>query len=247
MNPGRTNSRIVRTVTGIVATAALALPLSACGTDDATTSAGSSGSSDGAGSSGSSESAEQPQQSATSKPEPVAEVDNLTGKTTAVKLDKGFANALKQLKLTPGTVGDGKLTKKGSLVFPITGGNVTYYEPGSIDPYVQGRILHDGSGFSLSAGKTTAEFTDFVVDPATSQLFGDVSVNGKSAAKDAFLFQLDGRTLEPLQTKGSKAILEGTKVEISPVAAGLLNKTFKTKAVEPGLLVGIAKITIETK
>ena len=31
-------------------------------------------------------------------------------------------------------------------------------------------------------------------------------------------------------------------MEISPVAAPLLNKTFKTDAVKPGLLVGIAKI-----
>ena len=42
-------------------------------------------------------------------------------------------------------------------------------------------------------------------------------------------------------------MLEGTKVEISPVAAPLLNKTFKTDAVKPGLLVGIAKITVNTK
>jgi hypothetical protein len=33
---------------------------------------------------------------------------------------------------------------------------------------------------------------------------------------------------------------------ISPVAAPLLNQTFKTDAVKPGLLVGIAKITVDT-
>ncbi len=36
-------------------------------------------------------------------------------------------------------------------------------------------------------------------------------------------------------------------MEISPAAAGLLNDTFKTDAVKPGLLVGTAKITIATK
>ncbi len=35
-------------------------------------------------------------------------------------------------------------------------------------------------------------------------------------------------------------------MEISPVAAPLLNDTFKTDAVKPGLLVGIAKITVST-
>ena len=36
-------------------------------------------------------------------------------------------------------------------------------------------------------------------------------------------------------------------VVITKSAAGLLNKTFKTDAVKQGLLVGIAKITINTK
>ena len=55
---------------------------------------------------------------------PVAEIPSLTGRTTAVALDAGFVEALGTLKLTPGTVGDAELTKAGSLVFPITGGNV---------------------------------------------------------------------------------------------------------------------------
>lgn len=218
MYPGRSHAKATRTVVGLVSALALALPLSACGSD----SAGSD------------------------KPKPVAQVDKLTGRTTAVKLDQGFTKVLTSLGLTPGVVGKAKLTK-GSLVFPITGGDVTYYKPGSIDPYVRGTIKHQGSGLSLAAGGTKVELTDFVINPGTSKLFGDVSVNGRSAVKDAFLFQLDGRTLKPLETKGSTAILAGTKVEISPNAAKLLNKTFETDAVKPGLLVGIAKITINTK
>jgi hypothetical protein len=108
-------------------------------------------------------------------------------------------------------------------------------------------VEHEGSGFSLTAGDTTAELTNFEIDPGTSKLYGDVAVNGESAAEHAFIFQLDGSTLKPLQTEGDTAILEGTKVEISPDAAGLLNDTFKTDAVKPGLPVGTAKITIATK
>lgn len=177
---------------------------------------------------------------------PVADITSLSGQTTAVKLDTGFTDALTSLKLTPGVVGTAKLTD-GSLVFPITGGNVTYYKPGSVNPFVQGIIHHAGSGFSLSAGGTKVELTNFDIDPGASKLYGDVSANGASVVKHAYLFNLDGTTLKALQTEGDTAILEGTKVEISPDAADLLDKTFKTDAVKAGLLVGIAKITVNTK
>ncbi|MEO7262575.1 MAG: hypothetical protein ABI047_15170 [Jatrophihabitantaceae bacterium] len=177
---------------------------------------------------------------------PVADIKSLSGQTTAVKLDSGFTDALTALKLTPGVVGTAKLTD-GSLVFPITGGNVTYYKPGSVNPFVQGIIHHADSGFSLSAGGTKVELTNFDIDPGASKLYGDVSANGASVVKHAYLFNLDGTTLKGLQTEGDTAILEGTKVEISPDAADLLGKTFNTDAVKAGLLVGIAKITVNTK
>jgi len=177
---------------------------------------------------------------------PVADIASLSGKTTAVKLDTGFTDALTALKLTPGVVGTAQLTD-GSLVFPITGGNVTYYKPGTVTPYVQGIIHHAGSGLSLSAGGTKVELTNFDIDPGISRLYGDVSANGTSVVKHAFLFNLDGSTLKPLQTEGDTAILEGTKVEMSADAAALLDKTFNTDAVKAGLLIGIAKITVNTK
>jgi hypothetical protein len=215
------NSAHRKSVVGLAAAALLMLPLAACGTDTAKA------------------------EEEDTTPEPVAQIDALTGKTTAVQLDAGFVKALESLKLTPGVVGDAALTD-GALVFPISGGNVTYYEPGSVDPYVQGEINHEGSGFSLTAGKTTVDLTNFAIDPGTSQLFGDVAVNGKSAVEDAFLFQLDGRTLMPLQSgPGGTAILEGTEVLISKDAAPLLNDTFGTDAVKPGLLVGVATITVK--
>ena len=53
------------------------------------------------------------------------------------------------------------------------------------------------------------------------------------------------RTLKPLDTsEGGTAILEGTTVYISDVAAGLLNDTYGTDAVTDQVLVGIAKITV---
>ena len=183
--------------------------------------------------------------SQSSAPQPVAEIESLTGNTTQITLDQGFVDALTALKLTPGTVGTAKLTN-GALQFPITGGNLTVFKPGEVSPYVVGQIQHEGSGLSLKAGGTTVRLTNLNVDPTVSRVYGDVVVNGKVAASSAFLFKLDGRTLNPLETGTDTATLEGTKVAISSVAAPLLNKTFKTDAVKPGLLVGIAKITVST-
>lgn len=212
-----------RKIAAMASLALLALPLAAC-SDDSSASTGSS----------------------SSAPKPVAALDAIPGGSTAIALDKGFTDALTSLKLAPGVLGTAKLVD-GSLVFPITGGNVTIFKPGAVSPYVIGQVQHIGSGLSLTAGGTEVDLTNLNVDPGVSRVYGDVSVNGKIAAQSAFLFQLDGRTLKPLQTEGTNAILEGTKVEISDVAAGLLNQTFNTDAVKKGLLVGIAKITVATK
>ncbi|TFD68527.1 MULTISPECIES: hypothetical protein [unclassified Cryobacterium] len=185
--------------------------------------------------------------SAEATPTPLASIPSLSGVDTAVLLDADFGAALTSLGLAAGTVGTATL-EEGSLHFPITGGNVDYYDPAeSYRPFVQGSIQHEGSGFSLTAGDTVVELTNFTIDPGTSELFGDVSVNGESAATQALLFDLYGSTLEPLKMEGDNAILTGTTVHISSVAAGLLNSTFSTDAVTDQMLVGIATITAATK
>ena len=177
---------------------------------------------------------------------PVADIPSLSGQTTSVALDATFVKDLTALKLTPGVIGTAKLTD-GSLVFPITGGHVTYYKPGSVNPFVQGEIDHNGSGFSLTAGTTVVGLKNFVIDPGASTLKGDVTLNGATAATDAVLFDLDGTTLKALTTSGDTATLQGTTVKVSATAAGLLDKVFKTDAVKAGLVVGIAKIVVNTK
>jgi hypothetical protein len=179
-------------------------------------------------------------------PTPAAKIDQLSGRSTAVALDANFVKALGTLKLTPAPLGDGTISEQGVASFPITGGNVTYYTPGSVSPYVQGEIDHDGSGLSLTGGGKTVELTDFVIDPGKSVLTGKVTVDGKVAAESAPLFFLDGRTLKPLETEGSTAILEGTTVKLKAEAADLLNKTFGTDALQGGLVIGVAKITVNT-
>jgi len=178
---------------------------------------------------------------------PVAKIDSLSGQATSVTLDPSFLAGLTSLKLTPAPVGTAKI--EGAVAtFPITGGNVTYYTPGSVTPYVQGKIDHDGSGLSLTGGGIKVELTNFVVDPAGSVLTGKVTANGKVAAESAPLFFLDGRTLKALQTgAGDTAILEGTTVSLTKEAAELLNKTYNVTALTPFFKVGVAKITVNTK
>ncbi len=222
-----------RTFGAFASAAVLTLGVGACGDDQEETGGGTGGAAQ-----------EQKQQ----KPEPVAQIDQLTGERTSVMLDAGFVEALTSLKVAPGPVGDAKISKAGTATFPITGGNVTYYEPGTVNPYVQGLIEHEGSGLSLTAGGKKVELTDFDVDPGKSVLTGDVSVDGKEAAAGAPLFFLDGRTLEPLMAKDNgTAVLQGTTVKLKAEAADLLNQTFEIDALKEGLVIGIAKITVNTQ
>ena len=220
-----------RLPSALLAAGALAFTTAACGNDENTSSAAT------------------PSSSAEAKtPEPAAKIDALTGKSTAVTLDAGFVEALTSLKVTPGPVGDAKISAAGVATFPITGGNVTYYSPDSgVSPYVQGLINHDGSGLSLTAGGKKVELENFAVDPGKSVLTGDVSVNGKQAVADAPLFFLDGRTLKPLEAKDDgTAVLAGTTVKLKQEAADLLNETFGIDALKAGLVIGVAKITVNT-
>ena len=223
-----------RLPSALLAAGALAFTAAACGDDEETASNSNSG--------GSSESA------SAGNEKPAAQIDTLTGTSTKVTLDKGFTDALESLDVTPGPVGDATVSKAGVASFPITGGNLVYYTPGSVNPYVQGLVNHDGSGLSLEAGGKKVELENFDVDPGKSVLTGDVSVDGTEAAPDAPLFFLDGRTLKPLRTNadGSKAVLEGATVKLKKEAADLLNKTFGIEALKPGLVIGTAKITVRT-
>ena len=218
-------------VAGIALSAALGL--GACSSDDGTAAASSSSSSS----------------TQSARPEPIASLSAIpAGGSTAVALDANFVSALGSLGLTPGTIGTATLAD-GSVSFPITGGTVTVFDKSSgYRPYVQGTLLHQNSGLSLTAGGTTVELTNFTVDPGTpARLFGDVAVNGQQAAASAPLFDLDGTTLNPITMDSSgNAVLQGTTVKLSPEAAALLNKTFSTDALAGGLVIGIATITVPT-
>ena len=219
--------------------AALTLGLAACGNNDT-----GEDSATGSGSTAAPSAA-----APSAKPSPAAAIDKLTGKQTALTLDAGFLKGLTDLKLTPAPVGGATLdAKTGKLAFPISGGNVTYFDPKSgVTPFVQGLINHDGSGLQLtgSNGKVV-KLENFVVDPAKSMLTGKVTVDGAVFAPSAPLFFLDGSTVKPLQVKAAEgqAVLEGTTVSLTKTAADALNTVFETKALAEFFKVGIAEITL---
>jgi hypothetical protein len=224
---------LFKSTLGVAAVGALAISLAACSTPAADDSAAPS---------------DDTSESADAAPEPVVSLPDLSnGVDTQVTVDGAFVDAITSLGLTPGVVGTATFTD-GVFSFPITGGNVDYYDPAEdYRPYVQGEINHDGSGLSLSNGTITVELTNFDIDPGESKLYGDVMANGEVVVEDAYLFNLHGGTLKPLQVEGDNGILEGTTVHISPDAAELLNTTFETDAIPDDFLVGVAKITVNTK
>jgi hypothetical protein len=158
-----------------------------------------------------------------------------------------FVSALKSLNVAPSPSGRATVTD-GVATFPITGGHVTVYKPGEVDPYVQGRLIHQGSGLKLTKNDTTVQIDNFVIDPGKpATLTGRVLANGRVVAARTKLFDLDGSTLQPITTdaQAGTATLQGTTVKLSDGAATALNRAFKTDALKGGTTVGIATIIVK--
>lgn len=184
-------------------------------------------------------------------PTPAVSVAALRGVRTSVTLAPAFLKGLTALQLTPAPVGSATLDAAAGVVgFPITGGNLTYFDPTSgVVPYVRGRMLHAGSGLQLTGPTgTVVQLTDFEIDPGASMLYGRLTVDGAVKAERAELLFLDGRTLNPLRPGDAvgTAVLQGTTVTLTPGAAEALDAAFATSALTPFFPVGIAEITIKT-
>lgn len=180
-------------------------------------------------------------------PQPVASISDVKGISTSVALDSGFVSALQSLDVAPSPSGNATV-QDGVASFPITGGNVTVYKPGEVDPYVQGRLMHGGSGLKLTKGATVVQLDNFVVDPGKpATLTGRVQANDQVVAPSTKLFDLDGSTLQPITTdaQASTATLQGTTVKLSDGAATALNGAFETDALKGGTTVGIATIVVK--
>ena len=168
------------------------------------------------------------------------EFSRLNGQSTAVDLDPGTLSALTSLGVKPAPTGTATLSG-ATLKFPITGGVAVLHSDKSVKPgYVDGVVLHQGSGLSLTKGSTTIDATDFVINPGNSMLYASLPA---LKMYNFPLFFLDGSNLQVSQSGGA-VHLDGTKVELSPQASSALDQAFGTTALKPYTLIGIAHIAV---
>jgi hypothetical protein len=198
---------------------ALALTGVACG-DDNSSSSNASGASGDAG---------------TNK---VTAIPSLSGIGTSVKIDAGTAEALKSLGVALAPSGSATFEASTSTItFPITSGYAEIHSDLNVKPgYIQGSIAHEGSGFSLSAGSTKVELSDFVVDPGNSVLYGTVGGTPKVP-----LLSLDGTNVK-VSMEGANVVLQGTVAKLTDTAAGALNKAFNVSALKAGIPLGTVRL-----
>jgi hypothetical protein len=172
----------------------------------------------------------------------VTTVSRLTGVSTSVKLDAGTAAALTSLGVAVAPVGSATFDASTSTVtFPITGGIAAIHSNlGFMPGYIEGSIIHQGSGLSFTKGSTTVTVTDFVVDPGDSIL--SATVGGKPSIP---LLSLDGTAVK-VSMQGTDVVLDGTVARLTDTAATALNGAFATTAFKAGLALGTVHLVAAT-
>ncbi len=168
----------------------------------------------------------------------VTAIPSLTGQGTSVKIDAGTAEALKSLGVALAPIGSATFDASTSTItFPITSGYAEIHSDPAVKPgYIQGSIAHQDSGFSLSAGSTKVELSDFVVDPGNSVLYGTVG-----GAPKVPLLSLDGTNVK-VSMEGSDVVLQGTVAKLTDTAASALNKAFNVNALKAGIPLGTVRL-----
>jgi hypothetical protein len=172
-----------------------------------------------------------------SQPTIAAPSADFVGGKTSVTLSNDFVGALTTLKVTPGTVGSGRL-KQGVASFPITSG------AGDLGT-VKLEVNHRG-GLSLKAGSTIVELTDYSI----TNLDGKPVLTGLVKANDSLVGRIPLFDLTLSGGPKTQAIHGVTQIELSNVkvtlaapAAAALNGVFKVTAFKAGLNIGTAKVT----
>ena len=165
----------------------------------------------------------------------VTAIPSLSGVGTSVAIDAGTAGALKSLGVSLAPSGAATFDASTSTItFPITSGYAEIHSDPNFKPgYIVGSIEHQGSGFTLSAGSTKVELSDFVVDPGNSVLYGTVG-----GAPKVPLLTLDGTNVKVGTDGQGNVVLDGTVAKLTDTAAGALNKAFNVTALKAGIPLG---------
>ena len=167
----------------------------------------------------------------------VGEISRLSGGSTTLALDSSTRNVLTSLGVALGTTGSAILAGS-SISFPITGGITVIHSDKSYRPsYVDGVLLHQESGLTLTKGSTEATLTNLVVDPSNSELYGEVD----GVVFPHPLANLDSSGLQVRVANGD-IYLNGAVAKLSSYAAQDLDRTFATRAVTAGMPLGVLHI-----
>jgi hypothetical protein len=159
------------------------------------------------------------------------------GGRTFVTLSSDFVGALTTLKVTPGTIGSGRL-KNGVASFPITSG------AGDLGA-VKLEVNHRG-GLSLKGGNTIVELTDYAI----TNLDGKPVLMGLVKANDSLVGRIPLFDLTLSSGPKTNAVHGATQITVSDVkvtlsatAAAALNDVFKVSAFQAGLNIGTAQVS----
>ncbi|MEA2932142.1 MAG: hypothetical protein QOI56_927, partial [Actinomycetota bacterium] len=165
-------------------------------------------------------------------------IPSLSGVGTSVRLDGGTAAALTSLGVAIAPSGSATFDADTSTItFPITSGYAEIHSNPNFKPgYILGSIDHAGSGFTLTAGSTKVELSDFVVDPGNSVLYGTVGTTPMVP-----LLALDGTNVK-VGSEDGNVVLDGTVAKLTDTAAGALNKAFNVDAIKAGTPLGVVHL-----
>ena len=161
-----------------------------------------------------------------------APTEELDGGNTVVTLSATFVNALGSLTVGLADINPARV-KKGKATFPVKSGAI------DLDT-LAGEIVHEG-GLKLSAGSTTVELIDFVIDTTKP----DIVLTGLVIANDSVVGRIPlfsvTLTQDAEETRNAVKIA-GANLKLTSEAAGALNSVFSVKAFTAGLDVGVAAI-----
>lgn len=128
-------------------------------------------------------------------PTPVGKVDVFTGVSTRIAFDSAFVRALGSAMVSTRPLGNARISSAGVATLPITGGkDVVYFRPGSVAPFIRGRVAHRESGIRLHSRVAQVELSDLEIDFARSLLTGTVSVDGSAPGRCGCSSSTGGRS-----------------------------------------------------
>jgi hypothetical protein len=155
--------------------------------------------------------------------EATSETLTLNGQDTVLALDSGTAKVLEDNKIEVAPVDPASAGDDG-ISFPITGGEVD-------SESLAGTIDHSG-GLEFTAGGTSVELTDFVVDTAAETLTATAPGGSPLVVLDLDLSGLDR------SDEGGTIVLTGITAALSDDGAKALNDAFEVDLFEGGLAIG---------